>query len=557
MKWFRTSNPYVLIAPAVLITILLLGYGIVMAFLESIKYYNQPTLSVYRELFSDGIFITSILYSLRIAFISTILSILIGLVIVRSLYPMLKSKFPKLIAWMPMVFPHFVWGYMLFLLFSQTGYISSLLNGSGLLDRPDEFPILFKDSFGIGIIITYVWKEVPFVILMLLPVYEQLSNAQKELVYTLGGRRWDVFWHVERPYVFPVMLETFFIVFAFVVSAYEVPALLGATYPKMIPVISYDWFFGSDWTKQPYAFAAMFLLTIFIVLIVFMTYVFTRKGRIHLAQSSGSFHDLKAENSKYSRVLFFTMLGMTLLPILILVLTSFVQRWEYGELLPSSLTTRGWHEMLWHGPKFTEAIYTSLGISLLVLLLNLLIGLPAAKGLAFHIFQGKSVVETLLLSPILIPSIVIALGVHLTFIKLGIANHWTGVVIVHLLPTLPYTIKVMRAGFERIGKRQEEIAVSLGAGSWGVFRNVYLPQLIPSIRSVVFLVTVISLGQYFLTALIGGGEVNTMAILFFPYFQTTNDAVIASFSILFAMIPIAVWLLIEGALRFIIPKQPR
>ena len=226
MKWFRTSNPYVLLAPAVLITILLLGYGIVMAFLESIKYYNQPTLSVYRELFSDEIFITSILYSLRIAFISTILSILIGLIIVRSLYPILKDKFPKLIAWMPMVFPHFIWGYMLFLLFSQTGYISSLLNGMGLIDLPNEFPVLFKDSFGIGIIITYVWKEVPFVILMLLPVYEQLSNAQKELVYTLGGRRWDVFWHVERPYVFPVMLETFFIIFAFVVYSYEVPAHL-------------------------------------------------------------------------------------------------------------------------------------------------------------------------------------------------------------------------------------------------------------------------------------------------------------------------------------------
>lgn len=551
MKWYSRIKGYFYIGPAIFLIVSLIGYGIWMAFLESIKYFYVPSLDVYRDLFSDEQFIASFVYSLRVAMISTFLSILIGLLLVRSAYPKLRNTFPRLIAWIPMLFPHFVWGYMLFLLLSQSGLIPSLLNILGFLGGPKDFPILFKDSFGIGIILTYVWKEIPFVLLMLIPIYEQLSNNRKELVYTLGGNQWSVFWNVERPYVLPVLVETFFIVFAFVISAYEVPALLGATYPKMVSVLTYDWFFGSDWTKQPYAYAAMIVLTITIVVIVFITFLLTKRTRIHLSHVNGE--TLRNEGERSSSLSsYFFIIGMSLVPILVVVITSFSLEWNFGELLPSRLSNRGWHVLIWHAPQIFDAAIVSIAISVFVLLINLLVGFPAAKNLAFQSYRGKSIVETLLVSPILIPTIVIALGVHLAFIRLGLANHWLGVVLVHLLPTLPYTIKILRAGYERVGKKQEEVAYSLGSKEMSTFSLIYLPQLLPSIRSVVFLVTVISLGQYFITALIGGGEVTTLSILFFPYFQTADDTVIASFSILFAVIPIMIWILVEGALKVMI-----
>ncbi|MBY6035799.1 ABC transporter permease subunit [Fictibacillus nanhaiensis] len=556
MKWYKKNNHYLLLSPALIFTVCLVGCGLIMAFLESIRAFESPSFDTYQELLAGETFITSLLYSLCIALFSTLISIIIGLLLVRSTFPVLKRLFPKLIAWTPMVFPHFVWGYMLFLLFSQSGYFSSLLNLIGLMDDKVNFPILFKDPFGIGIILTYVWKEVPFVILILMPVYEQLSRSQKELVYTLGGKSWDVFWHVERPYVFPVLYETFFIIFTFVVSAYEVPALLGATYPKMISVLTFDWFFGSDWTKQPDAFAAMILLTLMTVFIVFILFTLTKNRRIFLIQTNG-------ENKEYSKAkkyekLFFLLIAIsTFLPLTLVFITSLTKKWEYGHLLPDFISTRGWHVLLVNSPQLQEAVLTSMGICILVLIINLLLGIPAAKGLAFYEFRGKSLIETILLTPILIPAIAIAMGVHLTFIRLGLANHWSGVALVHLLPTLPYTIKILRAGYERIGKQQEEVAISLGGHPLRIFQSVYLPQLMPSIRSLVFLVTVISLSQYFLTALIGGGAVTTMAILFFPYFKTADDSVIASFSILFAIIPIVIYLMVEVIFRLILPKQTR
>jgi putative spermidine/putrescine transport system permease protein len=102
-----------------------------------------------------------------------------------------------------------------------------------------------------------------------------------------------------------------------------------------------------------------------------------------------------------------------------------------------------------------------------------------------------------------------------------------------------------------------EQAALLGAGRLKVFYTIYFPQLIPSIRSVIFLASTISLSQYLLTALIGGGNVLTLAGLYFPYFSSADDTVIASFSMLFAILPIGIWLLFEGLLRLVTPYQKR
>ncbi|TXC92950.1 ABC transporter permease subunit [Metabacillus litoralis] len=548
MKWFKRSKHYLLLTPALLIAISLTGFGLVMAFLESIQYKETPSFRLYKELLTDAQFIDSFFYSVRITLISTLVSILIGLGAVKVSYPLLKKFVPRLIAWLPMLFPHFIWGYMVYLLLSQTGFFSSVLSMIGLINGSNDFPIIMKDSYGLGIILTYIGKEVPFVILMLQPVYEQLSYNQKELVYTLGGSRWAVFQHVEWPYVFPVIIEIFFILFSFILSSYEVPALLGVTYPKMLSVLSYDWFYGSDWTQQPYAFALMTLTTITILLIVLIVLFLTKKHRRHLSQTEGS-NNVIPKIRKSSAIIFVLLCFTTILPILLLIVTSFVKTWNYGELIPTEFSLRAWELLLSHETQIAQAIFTSIGIGLCVVLLNIVIGTPAAKIMAFYEFKGKTTIASILLAPILIPTLLVAMGLHLSFIRLGLANTIIGVVIVHLLPTLPYTIKILRAAFERIGKKQEEIAISLGAKTFKSFYSIYLPQLLPSYRSTVFLVTVISLGQYLLTALIGGGNVTTLAILYFPFFQSADDAMIASFSLLFIFVPIVIWFIIELFLK--------
>ncbi|WP_255437686.1 ABC transporter permease [Thalassobacillus sp. CUG 92003] len=190
-------------------------------------------------------------------------------------------------------------------------------------------------------------------------------------------------------------------------------------------------------------------------------------------------------------------------------------------------------------------------IGSLVVLVNLIVGGMTGKALALYDFKGKSVLETLFLAPILIPIILLAMGAHLAMIRLDLAGTWVGIAIIHLIPTLPYSIRIMTNGYHQIGRLWLEQSEILGASPVKKLLTIELPLLKPAIRSLVFLVIVISLSQYAITAIIGGGEVLTLALVFFPFLDTADTSVLAAFSLWFALVPLIMYILAETFLSYL------
>jgi putative spermidine/putrescine transport system permease protein len=269
--------------PAIAVTLLLVGYGTWSAVAQSFQTIDgEWTIAAYAELFSSHAFFHSLKLTFRVAILSTLLSLVIGLVMTRMLYELFKDSTSKLLVWVPMLIPHFVAGYLVFLFLSQSGLLSSLLYQIGALENRANFPVLVQEKFGIGIILTYVWKEVPFVILMLLPVYYEIDHRYSEVVRTLGGSNWDAFKTVELPWLLPVLIETSVILVAFVASAFEIPYLLGVTRPEMIPVRAYEWFYNGDWSKRPLAFSAMILPGVLALLLATLSIGAVQKHRLRM-----------------------------------------------------------------------------------------------------------------------------------------------------------------------------------------------------------------------------------------------------------------------------------
>ncbi|WP_226683800.1 ABC transporter permease [Sutcliffiella horikoshii] len=287
MKWFKSNSWSLALLPALLFTFCLVVYGIFMAAQESVTTLNGFSLDAYIKIFENEAFLDSLKYSLRIAFVSTILSLFLGLLLTKFLYETLKNHLARTMVWLPMLFPHFVWGYMMILLFSQTGWFSTMLHALSILDSPDQFPVLTNDRYGIGIILTYTLKEIPFVVLMLLPVYAQLNRDLPNVVKTLGGNKWHVFKTVEWPWLFPVLMEAGLIVFAFILAAFEVPFLLGTTYPKMVSVLAYEWFYQGDWSKRPESFAVMMTVTAIIFGLLVLLLSLVSRSRYRLMKGNG------------------------------------------------------------------------------------------------------------------------------------------------------------------------------------------------------------------------------------------------------------------------------
>nr|WP_272495783.1 sugar ABC transporter permease [Bacillus pinisoli] len=274
--------------PAVALTFLFVGYGVGMSVLYSIYDDGNWTLENYLLLFKNKSFLHSLPYSLYITFVSTTISIILGIIISKVLYRGIRKNFSRLLIWIPMLFPHFVWGYILYLLLSQSGFISSLLFELGMIDKMEDFPIIFREQTGLGIILTYVWKETPFAVLMLLPILSQINQDEVNVVRTLGGNEWDVFKTVEWPRILPVVLETSIIIFSFVLSAVEVPLLLGVTYPKTLSVLSYDWFFEGDWSNRGLSYATMTIVSLFIISIMLLVQWVMQKNRYRMMKGNGS-----------------------------------------------------------------------------------------------------------------------------------------------------------------------------------------------------------------------------------------------------------------------------
>ncbi|MFM7171893.1 MAG: ABC transporter permease [Caldilinea sp.] len=221
------------------------------------------------------------------------------------------------------------------------------------------------------------------------------------------------------------------------------------------------------------------------------------------------------------------------LPLLVQVIWSFAFRWYFPELLPSEWGLHAWRYVFSDSSRVGEALLTSLGIGLAVSLLSIGIGLPAARALALHDFPGKGLVEWLLLVPIVVPGVVATMGVHLVFIHLRVADTSLGVVLVHLIPAVPYMILVMASVFANYDTALEETARTLGADAVRTFWFVTLPAILPGLLVATLFTFLISWSQYVTTLLIGGGRVITLSMLLFPLIGGSNNATAAAISLVF------------------------
>ncbi|CAN5614226.1 ABC transporter permease subunit [soil metagenome] len=241
------------------------------------------------------------------------------------------------------------------------------------------------------------------------------------------------------------------------------------------------------------------------------------------------------------------------LPFVPLFLWSFAGEWRFPDLLPAEWSLRGIYYLIEPGGRVLGATLNSLVIGGTVALASVAVGLPAGMALGGYEWRFKGVVIFFILLPIIVPPLAATMGIHLTFIRFGLADTALGVFLVHLVPTVPYTAIILTSFFaERTGDL-EEAARTLGASPWQAFVNVTLPDAAPGIAVAGLFAFLISWGQYILTVLIGGGNVVTLPMLLFSA-ASGNDPVITSVLALVFAVPAILALVV--ALRYLKPGEP-
>ncbi len=189
-------------------------------------------------------------------------------------------------------------------------------------------------------------------------------------------------------------------------------------------------------------------------------------------------------------------------------------------------------------PAVGAALVTSLTIACAVTVLATTIGAAAGRALGLYPFPGRRGVQLLLLAPVLVPTLAVTLGIQVFFIRYGLADTIAGVVLVQLVPTVPYAGLVMSAAFAAQDVEAEDAGRVLGAGPWQRLRHVTLPAVRPALVVSALFAFLISWSEYILTLLIGGGTVRTLPLLLFAAIGSSDLTAAAALSLVLGLPPL-------------------
>ena len=231
----------------------------------------------------------------------------------------------------------------------------------------------------------------------------------------------------------------------------------------------------------------------------------------------------------------FLLITWLILPLIPLAVWSFARGWNFPDLLPKVWSLQPWTFALSDQSGVLASLALTTGIALTVTALSVLIGVPAGRALGLHKFRGKALVELIILAPIIVPGIAVALGLQTVFIGLGLNNTVAGVILVHLIPTLPYMVLVMASVCTAYDPQAEDQARSLGATPVQVFRHITLPAILPGIMVGALFTFLVSWGQYILTLTIGGGRVQTLPLLMFQFATSGRNDITGAIAMIYIL----------------------
>lgn len=202
---------------------------------------------------------------------------------------------------------------------------------------------------------------------------------------------------------------------------------------------------------------------------------------------------------------------------------------------PSGYTWR-WYVNAWENSAFFDGLIVSLQVAAVSSFISVALGVLAALGLVRYGFTGAGVVNTLLLSPLLIPGIIIGVAIYLFYIQaenlldMDIVGTHAGLLLAHICLTIPWTVRLVSANLIGLDPSLEEAARNLGASGAKALWLVTLPLLRPAIVAAALFSFIISFENLELSLSLVGPGSTTLPIAIMQYLEFNLDPTLAAVS---------------------------
>jgi spermidine/putrescine transport system permease protein len=219
------------------------------------------------------------------------------------------------------------------------------------------------------------------------------------------------------------------------------------------------------------------------------------------------FRQPRAKRRPLLAVFFWVVIGITLVPIIVMIVYSFNNTPTSRITFNWSGFTFYWYQNLTQVSGLGDAFLASIEIALLSALISVAVGTPLAIALERHRFLARGPLSGIVFADIAAPSIVVGAASLSFFLSLNVATGFATILLVHVAFNIAYVVVVLRARLSGMGQALEEAAGDLGANPFVAFVKVTFPLLIPGMLAGGLLALAMSIDDYVITSFVAGPTV--------------------------------------------------
>lgn len=217
-----------------------------------------------------------------------------------------------------------------------------------------------------------------------------------------------------------------------------------------------------------------------------------------------------------------------LAPLVVVVLVSFTDKGYIA--MPFDGPSLRWYRAILDAPDFIDAFWRSLGLAATAATLATLVAVPAGMAIAWHRFSGRDALLGLLLSPLMVPHVVLGIALLRFLTQIGGAGTLWSLTAAHTVIVLPYVLRLVVAAATGFDRTITQAAQSLGASAWSVFRRIELPLIVPGVAGGWLIAFINSFDELTMSIFVASASTQTLPVKMYNHIAHTIDPLVASVS---------------------------
>ena len=233
-------------------------------------------------------------------------------------------------------------------------------------------------------------------------------------------------------------------------------------------------------------------------------------------------------------------------PLLIIITTAF----DSGNIMsfPPKGFSLQWFSNAFHSRTFMTTLGISFKVAVISTLMAMVVGIPAAYALSRNNYRGKAALQSIFLSPIIVPGVVLGFA-FFRFLTLKLQlDVFTSLLIGHVIIVIPYIIRVVGSSLENLDFAIEDAAVSLGATKLKAFFLVILPNVTSGVIAAFMLAFINSFNNVPVSLFLTGPGVSTLPISMMSYVEYNYDPTISALSVILMVMTVLIMFVVEKTL---------